>query len=160
MKSLAILYFLFFFLSMGAQKKQPNIIWITCEDISPYISAFGYELVQTPNIDALAADGIKYTSAYTVSGVCAPSRAGIITGMHPISIGAQHMRTRAVSSEYMPEGVPLYDAVLPPHVKAFPEYSRKEGYYTSNNMKEDYQFEEPVTVWDESSSAASIRIER
>ncbi len=157
MKKLAILCFLFFSLSVGAQKKQPNIIWITCEDISPYISAFGDKLVQTPNIDVLAADGIKYTSAYTVSGVCAPSRAGIITGMHPISIGAQHMRTKAVSSEFMPEGVPPYDAVLPPYVKAFPEYLRKEGYYASNNMKEDYQFEEPVTAWDESSSAASYR---
>lgn len=157
MKKLVVLYLLFSCLAVGAQKKQPNILWITCEDISPYISAYGDELVQTPNIDALAAAGIKYTSAYTVAGVCAPSRAGIITGMHPISVGAQHMRTRAVSAEFMPEGVPPYDAVLPPHVKAFPEYLRKEGYYTSNNVKEDYQFEEPVTVWDESSSAASYR---
>lgn len=130
--------------------KHPNIIWITCEDTSPYIASFGDKVVKTPNIDALAKDGVKYTSTYTIAGVCSPSRAGLITGMHPISIGAQHMRTK---SRY--EGVPYYDAVLPANVKAFPEYLRASGYYTSNNSKEDYQFEEPVTVWDESSPAGS-----
>lgn len=156
MRKLIVIFLLIPF-SLLAQEEKPNIIWITCEDISPYISAFGDELVNTPNIDALAADGVKYSSTYTVAGVCAPSRAGIITGMHPMSIGAQHMRTRAASPKYQTEGIPNYDVVLPPEVKAFPEYLRKAGYYTSNNMKEDYQFEEPVTVWDESSSAASYK---
>mgnify|MGYP003700912255 FL=1 len=55
----------------------------------------------------------------------------------------------------MPEGLPSYSAVLPDNVKAFPEYLRARGYYTTNNYKEDYQFEEPVTVWDDSSPAAS-----
>ncbi|WBL23068.1 sulfatase family protein [Zunongwangia sp. HRR-M8] len=143
--------------SMFAQQnnEQPNIIWITCEDISPYIAAFGDEVIKTPNIDKLAEEGVKYTSAYTVAGVCSPSRAGIITGMHPVSVGTQHMRTRAIEAKFMPEGVPMYDAVLPAEVKAFPEFLRKEGYYTTNNMKEDYQFKAPVTVWDESSAAAS-----
>ncbi|MDN3595162.1 sulfatase family protein [Zunongwangia endophytica] len=139
------------------QNERPNIVWITCEDISPYIAAFGDEVIKTPNIDKLAEEGVKYTSTYTVAGVCSPSRAGIITGMHPISTGAQHMRTKAIEAKFMPEGVPMYDAVLPAEVKAFPEYLRKEGYYTTNNMKEDYQFKAPVTVWDESSSAASYK---
>ena len=143
-----------FFQNIFSQEK-PNVIWITCEDISPYIAAFGDEVIKTPNIDKLAEEGVKYTSAYTVAGVCSPSRAGIITGMHPISVGTQHMRTKAIEAKFMPEGVPMYDAVLPAEVKAFPEYLRKEGYYTTNNMKEDYQFKAPVTVWDESSSAAS-----
>ncbi|WBL24971.1 sulfatase family protein [Zunongwangia sp. HGR-M22] len=145
--------------SMFAQqnKKQPNIIWITCEDISPYMATFGDDIINTPNIDKLAEEGVKYNSTYTIAGVCAPSRAGIITGMHPISVGAQHMRTRAIEEKFMPEGVPLYDAVLPENVKAFPEYLRKEGYYTTNNSKEDYQFQAPVTVWDESSSAATYK---
>ncbi len=156
MKSFYIFFILFTIISLQAQdSKRPNIIWITCEDISPYIAAFGDKAVKTPNIDALANDGVKYTSTYTVAGVCSPSRAGLITGMHPISIGAQHMRTKAIDPKLAYEGIPSYDAVLPANVKAFPEYLRAAGYYTSNNMKEDYQFEEPVTVWDESSSAAS-----
>ncbi|MCY0854089.1 sulfatase [Cupriavidus sp. D39] len=47
--------------------------------------------------------------------------------------------------------------VLPEPVKAFPEYLRKAGYYTTNNQKQDYQFEAPVTVWDENGPAASFR---
>jgi len=77
--------------------------------------------------------------------------------MHAISIGTQHMRTLSSSPFFMPQGLPSYSAVLPDYVKAFPEYLRAKGYYTTNNHKEDYQFEEPVTVWDDSSPAASYK---
>ncbi|MEC7263201.1 MAG: sulfatase [Bacteroidota bacterium] len=135
---------------------KPNIVWIVCEDISPYVGVYGDPIVRTPNIDALAKDGVRYTRVYTTAGVCAPSRSSIITGMNQISIGTSHMRTHN-NPKLMPEGVPNYSAVLPPEVKAFPEYLRMGGYYTTNNAKEDYQFEEPVTVWDESSVGASYR---
>lgn len=143
--------------SARAQEK-PSVIWIVCEDVSPYLGSYGDPIIRTPNIDQLSSESIRYTRVYTAAGVCAPSRAAIITGMYPISVGAQHMRTLGVSEQYTPEGIPArYSVVLPEKVKAFPEYLRKEGYYTSNNHKEDYQFEEPVTVWDESSPAASYR---
>lgn len=132
--------------------KRPNIIWITCEDISPFIGAYGFKEVKTPNIDQLANDGVKYTSVYTTAGVCAPSRSAIITGMYQTSIGTHHMRTIG-DPKYQP--VPSYSAVIPSYVKCFPEYLRKVGYYCTNNEKQDYQFETPVTVWDESSAAAS-----
>lgn len=140
-----------------AQNQQPNILWITCEDISPYISAYGDEIVKTPHIDQLATEGIRYTRAYTTAGVCAPSRSAIITGMYQTSIGTQHMRTLTPPqmAKYMP--VPAYSAVLPEYVKCFPEYLRKAGYYCTNNEKQDYQFEAPVTVWDENGPAASYR---
>jgi hypothetical protein len=67
------------------------------------------------------------------------------------------MRTQAIDPKYMGKGVPNYSAVLPEYVKAFPEYLRKAGYYCTNNEKQDYQFEAPVTVWDENSPAASYR---
>jgi arylsulfatase A-like enzyme len=93
-----VLFFSFFFLSLqlSAQQKQlqrPNIIWITCEDISPFIGAYGFNGVRTPNIDQLAKEGVRYTSVYTTAGVCAPSRSAIITGMYQTSIGTHHMRT-------------------------------------------------------------------
>lgn len=137
-------------------QERPNIVWIVCEDISPFIGSYGDATVNTPNIDALAAEGVRYTRVYTTAGVCAPSRSSIITGMNQISIGTQHMRTLTDAS-HLPGGVPPYSAILPSYVKAFPEYLRKMGYYTSNNAKEDYQFQEPVTVWDESSIGASYR---
>lgn len=139
---------------------RPNIVWITCEDMSPHLSCFGETVIQTPNLDALAKDGIKYTNAYTCAGVCAPSRNGMITGMYPISIGGDNMRNyQFVSGKKGPEVVssrilPPYSIVPPDYVKCFPEFLRKEMYYCTNNPKEDYQFEAPVTAWDESSNKA------
>ena len=155
MKGLLTLLFVIFCLQGSAQtkeQKQPNIIWITCEDISPYIGVYGARQVRTPNIDQLAREGVKYTRVYTTAGVCAPSRSAIITGMYQTSIGTHHMRTIG-DPKYQP--VPSYSAVIPAYVKCFPEYLRKQGYYCTNNEKQDYQFETPVTVWDESSSSAS-----
>lgn len=137
-----------------AQQKRPNIIWITCEDISPYIGAYGDTLVKTPNIDQLAKEGIRYNYVFTAAGVCAPSRSSFITGMYPTSIGTLHMRTIG-DPKYQP--VPSYSAVIPVEIKCFPEYLRSVGYYCTNNEKQDYQFVPPVTVWDENGPAASYR---
>lgn len=138
----------------SAQSGRPNIVWIVCEDISPFIGAYGDQEVNTPNIDRLAKEGVRYTHAYTAAGVCAPSRSAIITGMYPTSIGTQHMRT-AGDPKYQP--VPSYSAVIPDYVKCFPEYLRQAGYYCTNNEKQDYQFTPPVTVWDENGTTASFR---
>jgi len=152
LSALVVAFLLLHSITATAQKR-PNIVWITCEDISPYIGAYGDPLVKTPNIDMLAKDGICYTHAYTTAGVCAPSRSAIITGMYQTSIGTQHMRT-AGDPKYQP--VPPYSAIIPAMVKCFPEYLRKAGYYCTNNEKQDYQFEAPVTVWDENGPAASF----
>jgi N-sulfoglucosamine sulfohydrolase len=160
MKKLLYLLLVITVLQVKAQNntgKKTNIVWITCEDISPYIGVYGEKAVRTPNIDQLAKEGIQYKHAYTTAGVCAPSRSAIITGMYQTSIGTQHMRTKAVNPKYMGEGVPNYSAVIPDYVKAFPEYLRANGYYTTNNEKQDYQFDAPVTVWDENGPAASYR---
>jgi N-sulfoglucosamine sulfohydrolase len=137
---------------------RPNIVWITCEDMSPHLSCFGEKLIETPNLDALAKDGIKYTNAYTVAGVCAPSRNSIITGMYPQSIGGNNMRNyqpgKRGQEEVTSRVLPSYSIVPPPYVKCFPEFLRKEMYYCTNSPKEDYQFEPPVTAWDESSRTA------
>jgi N-sulfoglucosamine sulfohydrolase len=153
-KPLIYLLSLIGYLPLTGQQKRPNIIWITCEDISPFLGAYGNKLVKTPNIDQLAREGVRYTRVYTTAGVCAPSRSDFITGMYPTSIGTQHMRTKG-DPKYQP--VPSYSAVIPEYVKCFPEYLRKQGYYCTNNEKQDYQFEPPVTVWDENSPAASYR---
>ncbi len=139
---------------LRAQNKKPNIIWITCEDISPFIGAYGDQLVKTPNIDKLAKEGVRYNYVFTAAGVCAPSRSCFITGMYPTSIGTMHMRTIG-DPKYQP--VPSYAAVIPSEVKCFPEYLRKAGYYCTNNEKQDYQFIAPVTVWDENGPSASFR---
>jgi arylsulfatase A-like enzyme len=133
---------------------RPNIIWISNEDMSPHLGAYGDPLARTPVLDRLAAESIRYTSAFTTAPVCAPSRAAIITGMYQTTIGAQHMRT---TEDRVPELPGPYLAVPPFYVKAFPEYLRAAGYYTSNRAKTDYQFGVPFTIWDDLGPGAHWR---
>ena len=132
---------------------QPNILWLVAEDLSPIIPPFGDSTVTTPTLSRLAAEGVRYTHVFSPSGVCAPSRAAIATGMYQNHIGAHHMRTGG-NPRFLPPDVVPYEAMPPAGVKMHSEYFRKAGYYTTNNAKEDYQFKKPVTAWDESSREA------
>jgi N-sulfoglucosamine sulfohydrolase len=149
------------FPNINSNTIRPNIVWITCEDMSPHLSCFGEKQIETPNLDALAKDGVKYTNVYTVAGVCAPSRCGIITGMYPQSIGGNNMRNyqpgKRGQEEVTSRVLPSYSIVPPDYVKCFSEYLRKEMYYCTNSPKEDYQFEAPVTAWDESGRNAHYK---
>lgn len=137
---------------------KPNILWLSCEDITPTLGCYGDSAANTPNIDGLAAEGIRYTNAYSVAGVCAPSRCAIITGMYPTSIGGHNMRTTHIGRYAKEHGMPSgYSIVPPPEVKCFSEYLRATGYYCTNNNKTDYQFAAPITAWDESSVKAHYR---
>ncbi len=150
-----------------AEQNQPNILWLTCEDLSPRLGCYGDGTVPTPNIDQLAREGIRYTHAFTATGVCAPCRHTIITGLYPMQSGAQYMRTTSRSSAvgenqdpaFVEEAMQrkLYEATPPAGVRCFTEYLRMAGYYCTNNSKEDYQFIAPVTAWDESSTKAHYR---
>lgn len=131
----------------------PNILWITCEDMSPDIAPYQDSTVITPAISRLAQEGITFTNAYTTSGVCAPSRAAIITGMYATSINAHNMSTKSGARA----GLINYQAVPPPQVKCFTEYLRARKYYCTNNEKTDYQFGNPLTAWDECSGSAHWR---
>ena len=133
---------------------KPNIVWISNEDMSPHIGAYGDALARTPVLDRFARESVRYTRAFTTAPVCAPSRAAIITGMYQNAIGAQHMRT---TEDRVPELPGPYLAVPPFYVKAFPEYLRAAGYYTSNRAKTDYQFGVPFTIWDDLGPGAHWR---
>ncbi|WP_419194948.1 sulfatase-like hydrolase/transferase [Novipirellula herctigrandis] len=119
--------------------KRPNIIWLSCEDISAHIGCYGDEDAITPNIDGLAKQGVRYSNVFTTAGVCAPCRSAIITGIYQSTLGTHHMRC---------------NAKLPDFVKPFSTYMRQAGYYCTNNSKEDYQFKTPKGSWDESSRKA------
>lgn len=131
-----------------------HILWISVEDMSPHLGAYGDGVARTPTLDRLAAESVRYTRAFTTAPVCAPSRAAIITGMHQASIAAHHMRT---TEDRVPELPGPYLAVPPFYVKAFPEYLRAAGYYTSNRAKTDYQFGVPFTIWDDLGQTAHWR---
>ena len=124
------------------QSDRPNILWISCEDISPDLGCYGDKYAISPNIDKLATEGVRYTNAYTPAGVCAPVRSATITGMYQDSIGTGPHRCK---------GVP------PAEVKCFPEYLRGAGYFCTNCRKTDYQFDPPFTTWDELGKTAHWR---
>ena len=135
------------------EKKQPNIICITCEDISPYLGVYGDSIANTPNLDKFAKNAIRLTQMHTTIGVSAPSRFSLITGTYSSSMGANNMRTNG-SRDQMPSDILGYDVVLPDGIKCFTEYLRQEGYYCTNNSKTDYQFESPLSAWDENGEKA------
>ncbi len=120
----------------------PNILWIVSEDNSPWLGSYGDQMATTPRLDALAADGIRYTRAYSNAPVCAPSRAALITGAYPIAFGTEHMRSSFKT---------------PAEIRFYPSYLREAGYYTSNNYKKDYNTDDRPDAWDESSREASYR---
>jgi len=120
---------------------KPNILWITCEDISPYLGCYGDPYAITPNLDRLAGRSILYTNAYATAPVCAPGRSCLITGLYATSTGTQHLRS-AVR--------------LPERVEPFPKRLKAAGYYCSNNYKEDYNFTD-AGIWDDSSPTAHWR---
>lgn len=133
-------------LGLGAEPVQPairpNILWITTEDISPNLGCYGDPDAATPTLDRLAAEGTRYTRAFSVAGVCAPSRSSLITGVFASSLGSQHMRC---------------ETTLPAALRPLPALLRAAGYYCSNNVKEDYNFVTPPGTWDESSNQAHWR---
>ncbi|MEM9827259.1 MAG: sulfatase-like hydrolase/transferase [Planctomycetota bacterium] len=112
---------------------RPNVLWITLEDISPNLGCYGDPDAATPNIDRLAAQGIRYTRASSNAGMCAVARATLITGMYPTSTGAMHMRSQVR---------------LPESIRAYPEFLRRAGYYCSNHSKTDYNWIAPAETWD------------
>ncbi len=133
----------------------PNILWITCEDMSAHLPSYGDRTVPTPHLDRLAREGVRHRRMFATNGVCAPSRSAIITGMYPNGIGSNHMRT--VQASRVGNGVINYETVPPPAVKCFSEYLRAANYYCTNNSKTDYQFDAPFTAWDENGKKALWR---
>ncbi len=157
--------------AFAGENNQPaekyNILFLSCEDIDPSLSCYGTKGISTPNIDRLANEGIRYTNAYAAVGVSGASRSSIITGMYPISIGTMYFRNGPHGQYRSPENetykskstylakdrlgriIPEYSAVIPDYIKCFTEYMRAAGYYCTNNNKCDYQFNCPISAWDE-----------
>jgi arylsulfatase A-like enzyme len=121
---------------------RPNILWITSEDNSPYLGCYGDALAQTPNLDRLAAQGLRYRRAFANGPVCSVARTTLITGMNASSLGVQNHRS---------------SVAIPEQFKLYPEYLRAAGYYCSNNSKTDYNVAGKKKVWDESSKDAHYK---
>lgn len=139
---------------IAAGADRPNILWLIAEDLSPDLGCYGTPVVHTPNLDKLAASGMRYTHMFTASPVCSPSRTALAVGTMQTTIGAYHMRYPAAMRPPLPEGV-----------KTIAELMQDAGYATANfaygasglggKGKDDWMFAPPkrkpwmLNKWDE-----------
>lgn len=130
-----------FFSNSANAAERPNVLWIYLEDVSGWFSCYGDKIIKTPNIDALAKEGIKFDRFYTPAGVCSATRSSIITGFMQTSIGAHNHRS--CRSSFRRFTFDEYDKnVLPESATPLPIRFRKAGYWTFNEGgKDDYNFE-------------------
>ena len=126
---------------------RPNIVWIIPDDMSANFSCYGETAIETPNVDRLAARGVKFTNAYVTAPVCSTCRSAFITGMYQTSIGAHHHRSGRGEEKIQ----------LPDHINLIPKFFQDAGYYTSISGwpirkdrlgKTDYNFEWDQSVYD------------
>lgn len=130
-------------INASAQPK-PNILWVVIEDTSPeFIGAYGNPDARTPNINKLAREGVRFTSAYSTNTVCSPSRTTLITGVRTFETGTGNHRSNFPVPQFM---------------HGFPYYMQQAGYYVTNNAKTDYNVTSPkkfiAQAWNESSNEA------
>src|SRR6266498_1931991 len=105
----------------AAPSARPNILWLITEDFGPHLGCYGTKEVSTPNLDRLAAEGVRYSRFYTTSPVCSPSRSAFMTGMYQTTIGAHNHRSHRDDGYRLPEGVRLLT-----------DWLRDAGYFTAN----------------------------
>ena len=102
-------------------QRRPNIVWIVGENFDLDFGCYGARNVKTPNVDRLAAHGVKYTNVYATSPVCAPSRSAFMTGMYATTTDMHHMRSHRDD-----------DYRLPPGVRPLTQRLQEVGYQTAN----------------------------
>lgn len=73
--------------SIGAAADRPNILFIAIDDLRPELGSYGSDLAVTPNLDAFADRGLQFSRAYCQEAICSPSRASLMTGARPDTIG-------------------------------------------------------------------------
>lgn len=114
-----------------AKKSPPNIILILIDDMGwKDIGANGSKYYETPNIDRMAAEGMRFTNGYAACAVCSPSRAAIISGMAPARL---HL-TDWIGGEPIPKDsrflLPDWKKTLDPSATTMPALLAKHGYAT------------------------------
>ncbi|TWT63020.1 sulfatase family protein [Rubinisphaera italica] len=107
--------------SANAEQTHPNILWIVGENFSNDLGCYGQANVSTPNLDALAESGIRYTNAFSTSPVCAPSRSCFMLGMYQTTTDTHNMRSHRDD-----------DFKLPPGIRPLTHRLKDVGYYTAN----------------------------
>lgn len=101
--------------------RKPNILWLIGENLSHDLGCYGAKDVHTPNLDRLAAEGVRYTRVFATNPACAPSRSAFFSGMYQTSTDTHPMRSHRSDGFRLPEGV-----------RPVTHRLRDAGYFTAN----------------------------
>lgn len=104
-----------------ARAAELNVLFIAVDDFRPEIGAYGVEEIRTPNIDALAQEGMLFSRAYAQMAVCGPSRTSLLTGLRPDGAGVTDNQTHFRSTV--------------PGVVTLPQWFKQNGYQTQGICK-------------------------
>ncbi len=122
---------------------RPNFLWLTIEDTSAYeFGCYGNTQVNTPNVDALAARGVRFTNASSTAPHCSPARSTLISGTYATTYGSDFHRRRYPSSSQR---------------LLYPDILKQAGYYSINVKKRDYNIDPRPMPWDEGEEYASLQ---
>lgn len=116
-----------------AQKKGYNVLFVAVDDLNTELGCYGNELVKSPNIDRLAARGLRFDRAYCQAPICGPTRASIFTGFRPDTSG--------VYDNYTHFREKLRDAVT------LPAFFKKHGYTTVHYGKIFHGGKKDPSAW-------------
>ncbi|MBE0657212.1 MAG: sulfatase-like hydrolase/transferase, partial [Bryobacteraceae bacterium] len=109
-----------FIRNLGAAER-PNVLWILAEDHGPQLGCYGYPMVESPNIDRLASEGVRYEHAHTTAPVCSASRSAFNVGLYQTTTGTHNHRSHRKDGYRLPAGAKLVSHRL-----------QEAGYFTAN----------------------------
>jgi N-sulfoglucosamine sulfohydrolase len=102
-------------------QSKPNILWILGDDLGPQLSCYGHPIVETPNIDRIANEGVRFTRAHTTAPVCSSSRSAFNVGLYQTFTGTENHRSHR-DDNYQ----------LPGNARLVSERLAEAGYFTAN----------------------------
>ncbi len=117
-----------------AQPRQPNVLFISVDDLNNDLGCYGNSQVKSPNIDRLAARGIRFDRAYVQYPLCNPSRASFLSGRRPEQTGIFELQT--------PPRKAMPDAIF------LPQLFRQNGYFTARYGKVYHEGRDDKLSWD------------
>ena len=96
-------------MTFSASGAKPNLIFVMADDLGVgHLGSYGQKLIRTPNLDRMSAEGMRFTQAYAGSGVCAPSRSVLMTGLHT---GHTPIRANGGGDALLPEDVTVAEVL-------------------------------------------------
>jgi len=126
----------------GSVNDRPNVLWILGDDLGCELGCYGAPAVQTPRLDKLASEGVRFTQFHTTAPVCSASRSGFNVGLYQTTTGTHNHRS------HRKDGY-----VLPGPARLVTERFREAGYFTANVLdiapgvrgtgKTDFNFSAP-----------------